>query len=173
MAHSKLGIMNLQDRLEWFLRMNSAQPYCNSTGCSTDPPGRTCVHVQYQQDIHSLLVCWTKVESVGREDGWNILKICCGRISDRRRHRLLGNCVFWQPIAAGSCHLEPSVSKLMEEETEPTTIIGCIRHDSPGASGWMNTASVETTERCCQAQVHMDRITIKNISTYLQSHGKL
>ena len=49
--------------------------------------------------------------------------------------------------------MEPSVSKLMKEETEPATIIGCIRHDTPGASGWMNTTSVETTERCYRHKV--------------------
>lgn len=70
--------------------------------------------------------------------------------------------------------MEPSVSKLMKEETEPATIIGCIRHDTPGASGWMNTTNVETTERRYKAQGHMDTITIKcDITTYLQSCGML
>ena len=49
--------------------------------------------------------------------------------------------------------MELSVSKLMKEETEPATIIGCIRHDTPGTSGWMNTTSVETTERCYRHKV--------------------
>lgn len=125
-----------QDRLEWFLRMNSVQPYCNSTGCSTQPPGRTCVQIRCQQDTPSFPAPWTEVESllVGKIDE-TFLRFAVEEFqTGLHRHSLLGNCIFWQTTGAGNCHLESSVSKLMKEETEPVTIIPCIRHDSPEAN---------------------------------------
>lgn len=62
--------------------------------------------------------------------------------------------------------MEPSVSKLKKEETEPATIIPCIRHDSPEANGWMNTSSVRTTEKC-RHKVIWTELTTKYITTYL------
>lgn len=58
-----LALWIFWDRLKWFLRTNSVQPYCNSTGYSTGPPGRTCVQIPCQQDTPAFPVCWTKVES--------------------------------------------------------------------------------------------------------------
>lgn len=62
--------------------------------------------------------------------------------------------------------MEPSVSKLMKEETEPATITACIRPDSPEASGWMNTTSVGTIDRPAGTKVIWTEPVIKhNITT--------
>ena len=94
-------------------------------------------------------VHWTEVQppSAGKIDA-AFLRFAVGEFqTGLRRHRVLGNGIFWQTTGAGNCHLEPSVSKLMREETEPATIIGRPRQETPEANGWMNTRSGGTTER--------------------------
>lgn len=120
----------------------------------------TCVQIPCQQDTSSFPVCWTTEESLsaGKIDE-TFLRFAVEEFqTELHRHWLLGNCIFRQTTGAGNCHLEPSVSKLMKEEREPATIIGCIRHDSPGANGWMNTSSVGTTERCRHKVIWTDSL---------------
>lgn len=159
-----LPLITFQDQLEWFLRMNSEQPYCTSTGCRTDPPGRTCVKVQHQQDSHSLLcaelkqnLCWQ-----GR-----LMK----HSQDSLRTNFKQGCVdteCWETVSFGR-PMEQAIAiwsqmsqSWWKKKQEPETIIACIRLDSPEASGWMNTTSVGTIEKAAGTKVVWTEPVIKH-----------